>query len=84
MKLTEEQQKDILNKLSFLKNSKCCICGSNNWIISDTVFEIREFFEGAIVLGHTSILPLISATCGKCSNTIFFNILTLGIQLKEK
>ncbi|MFA5015018.1 MAG: hypothetical protein WC549_05705 [Actinomycetota bacterium] len=85
MKLNEEQKITVSDKLSFLKKSPCFICKSNNWIISDKIFEIREFLGGALqVSGDTSILPLISVTCSKCGNVIFFNALTLGVDLGSK
>jgi len=85
MKLNEEQKKIVSNKLSFLKESPCFICKSKSWIISDKIFEIREFLGGSLRIDvNTSILPLISVTCSKCGNVIFFNALTLGIDLENK
>ena len=86
MKLNEDQKRKLLEKLSLLKGSKCPICGATVWIINDTIFEMREFQDGNLVIGGgTAILPVIPVTCKKCGHTVFFNALSLGlIQSKNE
>ncbi len=85
MKLSKKQTNNILKKLDFLKKSDCVVCHANVWLINDKIFELREFFGGGIVYGsETSVLPLISVTCSNCGNTIFFNAVTLGLNIKEE
>ncbi len=81
MKLTKEQQQELIEKLNELwKNQKTCsICQSQNWNVSDTVFEIREFHGGSMVVGGSAIVPIITLTCMKCGQTIFLNAMSLGI-----
>jgi hypothetical protein len=82
MKLTQEQQKKLIERLNTLwRNNKFCnICNSNTWTISDTVFEMREFHGGNMVLGGDSaIQPVISLTCQNCGQTVFMNAIMLGV-----
>lgn len=80
MKLTDKQQQLVVKKLE--KAIKVCpICGHKGLIISDTIFEIREFNGGQLILGgkESTIYPLIAVVCGGCGNTQFFNAILLGI-----
>jgi len=80
MQLSVEQKEKLLKKLSELKISNCNICGSKELIVSDVIFEIREFKEGGVVIGGSSkIMPLIAINCKNCGNTLFFNAINLGI-----
>ena len=56
----------------------CPICQKNNWNISDTVYEIREFQGGGLVVGGP-VYPTIGVICNVCGHTLFFNALKLGI-----
>jgi hypothetical protein len=81
MKLTKEQQQKLIEKLNELwKNQKVCsICQGQNWNVSDTVFELREFHGGNMVIGGSAIIPVLTLTCTKCGQTIFLNAMSLGI-----
>lgn len=84
MKLSEKQKTILLKKLKFLETTKCPLCGSKDWVVSNIVFELREFHGNRFVIGGKSaILPVISAACSKCSNTILLNALILGVVKKE-
>lgn len=86
MKLTKDQREKID---SFIKNKwalppTCPICHKNSWNISPEVFELRSFQGGSMVIGGKSgIMPLIPVTCNECGNTILFNALIAGLDLKE-
>ena len=56
------------------------MCGDNNWNIDDTIFELREFNKGAMVLGgsNSSVIPVLALTCSKCGNTQFINAIICG------
>jgi len=77
---------------SFLEHLKgkwygkpCPLCGVGNWNISDSVFELREFHDGSIVLGAGPIIPVIPVTCSNCGNTIMVNALLSGaVEKPEK
>ncbi|MDD5189860.1 MAG: hypothetical protein PHE50_02325 [Dehalococcoidales bacterium] len=81
MRLNDEQKKILVEKLAlYWTDKKCTCCDNNNWVVSDTVFELREFFSGSIVLGgNNSIVPVIVATCTKCGYIKFFNAIPLGL-----
>lgn len=80
MKLNDNQKKKLLKKLSVLKSDRCSLCGSGEWVVNDTIFEMREFQGGNLVIGGgTAILPVIPITCKQCGNTVFFNALSLGV-----
>lgn len=82
MKLTQEQAQQVIQQLNNDRDKRmpCNICGNNNWIINDTIWEIREFNGGDFVLGgNSSLMPMIAISCSKCGNTHFLNAIKLGI-----
>jgi ribosomal protein S27AE len=82
MKLTQDQANRIIQQLNDDRDRRlpCGVCGNNNWIINDTIWEIREFNGGDFVLGgNTSLMPMISISCSKCGNTHFLNAIKLGV-----
>lgn len=82
MKLTKEQLSLALNKLNEYKDKRrsCSICGNNNWILNDAIFEVREFTEGNLVVGGgLSIMPLIAVSCTTCGHTRFISAIKLGL-----
>ena len=83
MKLTNEQQQKVIQKLQhFLINH--CSCNAHNWILNDKVFELREFQGGGLVIGgESSVFPVITVTCKDCGNTYFFNAILLGAVEKS-
>lgn len=86
MKLSKEQQNKLIAKLnSFGSLAKCTVCGNSNWNISDTVFEMREFQGGNLVLGgNQGIYPVIPLTCSTCGNTHFLNAVLLDVLDPQK
>jgi hypothetical protein len=81
MKLTEEQKQFLNEKLNSLGiPPKCNICSSDEWSASDTIFEVREFQGGSLIIGgNQSIYPVIPISCNKCGNTVFINALRIGV-----
>jgi hypothetical protein len=80
VKLNESQRKFINDKVSTVWNGKrdCPICiGSTKWTISDIV-EVKQFNEGNDCRG-AAITPLIQVECNRCSYTLFFNSIGLGV-----
>ena len=60
-------------------NRPCNMCGTGNWLVSDKVFELREFNNGDLIIGGGSITPLVTITCSECGNTILINPIAIGI-----
>jgi len=84
MKLTEGQKNKAIEVLSGFLKSPCNVCQGKDWILNDTIFELREFQGGALVIGgKNSIFPVITVICKTCGNTLFFNAIQLGLIKKE-
>ena len=80
MKLSPEQQKKLLSRLTEIWKDKTCeICRTNEWQIDDTLFEIREYHGGATIIGSGAIKPLITIACSNCGNTKLMNAIKLGL-----
>lgn len=61
-------------------NGKICpICGLANWIITENVYELREYNDGGLISGGTPIIPIIPIVCMNCGNTILVNAVVAGI-----
>lgn len=84
MKLDEEKKDITIEKLSTFLKTPCNLCQGKDWILNDTIFELREFQGGGLVIGgKSSVLPVISITSKQCGNTLFFNAIQLGLIQKE-
>ncbi|MBA7695435.1 hypothetical protein ES703_104063 [subsurface metagenome] len=80
MKLNKSQRDKLLKYLDEKwPTRKCTICGHSSWQIQDSVWEIREFQGGGMVIGGGSLIPVISIMCTYCGNTLLFNALHSGI-----
>ncbi|HHC6778578.1 TPA: hypothetical protein ACN33Q_004798 [Vibrio parahaemolyticus] len=84
MKLNQ-QQRDRLNQHlaeNWQAPVACSVCRSNNWGVSDHVYELREFNGGAMTFGGSGgIVPLCPVSCNNCGNTVLINPLIAGIDL---
>jgi hypothetical protein len=61
------------------------MCGTGNWNVSDSIFELREYNQGNLVVGGGPIIPIIPITCDNCGNTVFVNAILAGlIEQKSK
>ena len=82
MTLTDEQVQKVADHLKEMAPNGfiCPICGDRHWIINNVVVETREFNQGNLFpSGQTSLIPLVSLNCVRCSNTMFINALALGL-----
>ncbi|MBU3681702.1 MAG: hypothetical protein FGM16_07165 [Flavobacterium sp.] len=80
MKLNKEEQETLVTKLNQVWKIKFCeVCNQTNWMIDDTLFELREFHGGRTVLGSGAIKPLITISCNSCGNTKMMNAIQLGL-----
>jgi predicted nucleic-acid-binding Zn-ribbon protein len=57
---------------------RCFVCGKTEWNVSNTLFEVREYHKGGLVVGG-STAPFIMATCGNCGYTLFFNAIVASL-----
>ena len=86
MKLNEEQQRIVLEKLKEygLDDKKCDICGKSDWGVSTTIWKLTDsILPDVSNLGITTY-PMVSVTCTECGNTYFFSGIKLGIVNMKK
>jgi hypothetical protein len=59
----------------------CSICGeARSWVVNDTVFEMREFNDGNLIIGgQTKVMPVISVNCSNCGNLILLSAIKIGV-----
>ncbi len=55
------------------KNFNCPMCQTSNWMVSDKVFELRQFNWWNLAIGWVPITPVITVTCSECWNTVLIN-----------
>ena len=84
MKLTKEQASLILTKLNNYNYNNgrrpCVICGNQKWVLNDTIFEMREFNGGDLIIGgQSAIMPVISLSCTECGHTLFLSAIKMGV-----
>lgn len=84
MRLNEQQKKIVEEKLSFFFRKPCEVCSGREWLMNDTIFELREFEKGKLIIGGKSkVFPVITVTCKSCGHTYFFNAILLGLVSKK-
>ena len=57
----------------------CQMCGTGNWNVSDSIFELREYNNGNLILGGGPLIPIVPITCDNCGNTVFVNAIKAGL-----
>jgi hypothetical protein len=50
----------------------CPMCNAGNWELQDSVFELRQFNQGTLVVGGV-IIPVVPVICKNCGNTVLVN-----------
>ena len=80
MKLTKPDIEKIAGWLNeYWQGEKICpICHSNNWTISDEIYEFRAFHGGRLVVGGP-VFPAVGIICTVCGHTLFFNAIKLDL-----
>ena len=74
------------NKLLQTVNSKwrvaqCPMCGNNGLGLDPTIYELREFNNGDIIMGgDQTLVPLIRVSCSKCGYTMLGNPKQMGLM----
>lgn len=84
MKIDDDKITRAINSKMPNGPGECTVCSENSWTYDSTLFEVREYQGGGMVIGgRSSILPTIALTCSNCGNTQFLNAVTLGLVDKE-
>lgn len=84
MKITSKQQEKLE---AFLNKQKIgtCACGSDHFTFVDSVYELREFSGGNLVVGgDNSILPVVIFVCSKCGEMKMLSAIMLGVVDNEE
>jgi hypothetical protein len=67
-----------------LRNPACTICGGLDWEFTDTLYEMREFKGGGMVIGsNVNMLVFIALICRGCLHTELFNALAIAIAIEK-
>ncbi|MFQ5794803.1 MAG: hypothetical protein ACE5JP_07125 [Candidatus Bipolaricaulia bacterium] len=84
MELNKEQIQQLAKHLNekWPSPRNCYVCNDTQWEISNKVFEIREFFGGALTAGP--VIPIIVLVCKNCGHTVFFSAMRLGVVKPEE
>lgn len=57
----------------------CPMCETGDFIVGSTVFELREFHGGAVVVGATPLFPVVTVMCKNCGCTLLVNAVISGV-----
>jgi hypothetical protein len=80
----EQVQKIIEHLNTKWGNRPCPMCSTSSWTVSDTIYELREFHGGNIVLGNGPIYPIVPVSCNNCGNTIIVNAIQAGAVERQE
>jgi hypothetical protein len=85
MRLDEKQKTLIIDHLkkTWPDPQPCPVCRNEHWILTDIVYELREYHGGNLVVGG-SLFPVVAVTCTKCGNSLFLNAITIGLLPPSK
>ncbi len=85
MKLTNKQKEKFEKwlDLHWKSGDGCPVCKHNYWTINDSVFELREFNEGKLIL-KGSVIPVVVLTCERCGYVFYFNAINAGLVAPSK
>jgi hypothetical protein len=56
----------------------CQMCGVGNWNVQNSIYQLLQFNQGAVVIGGP-VIPVIPVTCNNCGNTVLVNAITAGL-----
>ena len=85
MKINDSQKEILQRKLATLwpLPRRCSICKNDDWLISDTIYEVREF-QVLSFSQPASTIPFVTVLCAKCGHQIFFNAIQIGLVESDK
>lgn len=83
MPLTPQQQSQIItafNQRIGGYTRPCAVCGATQYTLADGFlwFQLKSSLP-ALQLGGPGI-PCVAIVCNNCGNTLFLNLITLGLQ----
>ena len=80
MKIDIQKIAEPLNEK--IKDYACPVCGKKEWIFSDKLFQLIEFYEDKIMLGGPTyiVLPVV---CTECGYTFFINPMVYYLETNQ-
>lgn len=57
----------------------CSVCGTKKWKLNPTLFEMRSFESGELLLSGVVLVPFVILGCEHCGNTLLFNAIKFGL-----
>ena len=84
MKLTPDQTEIVVKKLENLLGSACERCKTQEWLVNDRIFELKEFGSSPISSAeNNAVYPVVVVACKNCGTTHFFSAILLGLLEKK-
>jgi hypothetical protein len=77
MQLTQDQTQTMIKWLESHWGAHKCICGHDDWLIADKIFEINEHRDA--INAQFATQPVIAVICKYCGNTIYVNAIIAKI-----
>jgi hypothetical protein len=82
MAFSDEQRAAVANAINDRchgRLSKCNLCGRGQWSLVDglILLNLSEDINSVRIGGP--VAPVVALVCSECGNTIFINVLTLGL-----
>lgn len=74
-----DNDKIIAHLNSKWEGRNCQMCETGKWSVSDSIFELREYNQGNMVIGSGPIIPIVPVICENCGNTILVNAIKAGL-----
>lgn len=56
----------------------CQMCGTGSWTVQTSAYELRQFFQGSLVVGGSPVIPVVPVVCTNCGNTVLVNAIIAG------
>ena len=61
------------------KGRSCPMCGTAEWKVQPSVFQISQHSDKGVIIGGVPLIPLIPVTCSNCGNTLLVNAVVSGV-----
>ena len=82
MQLTQNQLATFIKWLEARWGSAHkCICGHDDWLVSDKVFELKEYHHE--LTQHSVVQPVIAVICKHCGHTVYVNAIVANVVQAE-
>jgi hypothetical protein len=81
MELSPQLLGRVIEYLKKWKSAECAICGYDDWVVANTVFQFPEYAMGLpSVYTNTQVFPVIPLTCKTCGNVLLLSAIAAGVM----